>query len=437
MLLIAVVALLVWRIASIGMSSHYVELLKEGEDRVATKALVWNDRQPEALYRQAIARRDADPETALRQLARAYAENPADARSLMAMADIAQVQGDQARADALVDTAVGLMPVDPRVQKGAASYWVSQGELEKAMKHWSLALESDASARKQLFPILLKLAEDPRTRFAFKPLAVSPPTWWNSFFAEVSKRAFDVETVRLLYSLRLESPRVPLTEPERKAYVARLKKEGMISEAFIHWANGLSSEQRAQLGLLYAGGFELEPHNWGFDWHLRSGRGALIDRARTYGVDGDQALHILFNRHTGQFQGVFQSLFLDPAPYRLTGRVRTDSLETKGGLKWVLRCLHPDTMDLGESERFLGSNQWRSFDFEFQVPASCALQEIRLVSTGKRAFEHEITGGAWFDRMAIRKIPKLSRLPNAGPTGIDGSSSGTPDSPLPRAMETQ
>jgi hypothetical protein len=111
--------------------------------------------------------------------------------------------------------------------------------------------------------------------------------------------------------------------------------------------------------------------------------------------------------------------------------VRTESLETQGGLKWVLRCLVPDTRSLGESERFLGSNEWRDFGFEFEVPEACRMQEIRLESAGKRPFEHKIDGGAWFDRLAVRRVS----TPTVSAEGLQGSSlSGVYLWPLPATV---
>ena len=328
------------------------------------------------------------------------------------MAELTQAQGDQARAEALIETAVKLVPTDPWVQKRAADYWRSRGDLQRAMRHWSLAMESDQNSRRALFQIFLKLAEDPRTRPAFKQFAASPPSWWEAFFKAAAKTASDAETVRGLYALRRESSRTPITQSERQAYVARLAKDGIAAEAYVHWINGLSREQRAKLGLIFDGGFELDPDNWGFDWQVRSTPSALVYRAHTYGIDGDTALHLLFDNHKGRFANVSQTLFLDPGPYRLVGRVRTDSLETHGGLKWLVRCLLSKKEDLGESERFLGSNEWREFEFEFEVPASCVLQEIRLVSAGQRAFEHKITGDAWFDRLSIAPNIELKGATN-------------------------
>ncbi len=391
-LLLAAAALLVWRIGASGMSSHYAQRIEKGESDAVSSALTWDARQPQALYERAIEMAKTDPDAAEALLARAYAENPANARPLATLAGIVQEKGEQERADALMKAAVDLMPADPGIQVQAASYWLGRGDLEKAMEHWSRAMETDPAAIEQIFPVLLKLAEDPRTRLAFRPFAASPPSWWEAFFAEIARRALDVETVRVLYALRSESPQTPLTEPERQAYVARLQKEGRITEAYIDWINGLSREQRAELGLIHDGGFELEPTNWGFDWRVRTRRGVIVDRARTYGIDGNKALHLLFDGYDRPFQDVSQLLFLDPGPYRLTGRVRTDSLETQGGLKWVVRCVLPESQDLGETERFLGTNQWRDFDVKFEIPQGCGLQAIRLESAGKRAFEHRIIG---------------------------------------------
>jgi len=407
-LLLLAAALLVWRIAATGMAAHYAERLKGGDREAAGKALAWSPRQPEALYRLAADSRGQSPDATAGDLRRAFAENPADTRPLLAMASLTEARGEPERAEALLRAAVALAPSDPRVHKRAAAFWVARGEVERSLRHWSRALENDPSQRKDLFPLLLKLAEDPRTRAAFKPLADEPPSWWADFFAQVASDAQDPGSVRELYDLRRASPQAPVSPPERRAYVARLKKDGVVAAAYVDWINGLTREQRARLALLYDGGFELEPGNWGFGWEFRSTPRALVDRARSYGVDGETALHLLFDNHEGVFQAVSQSLFLDPGRFRLTGKVRTDSLQTDGGLKWVVRCLLRERADLGESERFLGSNEWRDFAFEFEVPATCILQEIRLISAGTRTFEHKITGGAWFDRLAIRKMAKLA-----------------------------
>lgn len=402
-LILFVAAVLVWRIGATSMASFYAERLAAGDKDAASKALAWDPRQPRALYERAIALRDRDPKAASALLAAASAQHPADAWPLIAAAGMALAEGDADRADALVQAAVDLAPADPRVHTELARYWILRGDLGQAMRYWSRALETDPRRRRDLFPILLALAEDPRTLPAFAPFAKSPPSWWEPFFVEVAQRALQTDSVRLLFALRQRSAEVPVTVTERRAYVDRLLRDAMVPQAYIGWVNGLTREQREQLGLLHDGGFELEPDGFGFGWRLNGERGVLVKRSATYGGEGERSLHLLFDGYRGRFGGVSQSLFLEPGSYRLAGRVRTDSLETQGGLSWVVRCRLSETRDLGVSERFLGTNPWRDFGFDFDVPAGCPLVELRLVSVGERSFEREIAGGAWFDRLAVRK----------------------------------
>jgi hypothetical protein len=258
-----------------------------------------------------------------------------------------------------------------------------------------------------LFPILLKLVEEPATRSAFKSFAAAPPSWWESFFAETARRALDLDTVRALYGYRRAAKRASITRKERDLYVRRLTRDGKIPEAYLVWVNGLDDAERAQLGIINNGDFEVEPTSSGFDWHLGRTDRVFATTGTTAGVEGAKALHLMFRGREKRFGHVHQPLFLDPGPYRVEGRVRTDSLDSQGGLKWVVRCLRPERSMLGESERFLGSSEWREFAFVVWVPDGCTAQEIRLVSAGRRDFEHEMTGGVWFDRISMRKEPSL------------------------------
>ncbi len=419
--LMFIAAFLAWRIFAQGLAAHYVEKLRWGDQDALEKAAIWDPQHPEVLYQRAVQQMDRDPEAAQALLRAAYVQNPADARPLLAAAERLAAQGDRDRGDALVAAAVQLTPADPRTHERAAAYWVQQGEIGQALMQWSLVLEADPKRSSALFPLFFRIAEDPKLRKHFRPLAENPPDWWEDFFQEAAK-VLSTESLQFLYGLRQHSEQ-PILQSERKFYVERLLEVGEISEAYLQWVDGLNTVQRGQLGLLYDGGFELAPENWGFDWHLQEQPGVVLDLASTYGVAGKHALHILFERTKRPFQHVWQRLFLGPGPHALEGTVRIDSLDSQGGLRWVVRCKYPlDAGILGMSDRFLGSSRWQSFRFEFQVPQNCLLQELALVSAGKRPYEWEIFGGGiWFDRLRIQQIPKLSRpqlplLPAEHPT---------------------
>jgi tetratricopeptide (TPR) repeat protein len=423
--LVLLTAFLVWRSASLGIAEYHLAEAQEGDADAVDSAAVWRPHHPEVLYRRARAMREEDDAAATALLEESVAANPAAANPLLVLADIARSAEELDQADALIRQASSLRPANPSVHYRIGGYWAGRGDLKAAVAHWSKALEaSQAYSWKRLYPVMLALAEEPRTIGLFKPIATSPPTWWERFFGETAQRAIELETVRTLYAFRRSEGEVPLTRAEREHYIRRLQRDGKITEAYLVWVNGLDAEERRYLGVINNGGFEIEPTNAGFGWHLSRTSQVDASTARTSGVVGERALHLVFKRRQGYFSHVHQPLFLDPVTYRVSGMVRTDSLDSKGGLKWVVRCLLPEPDQLGESERFLGSSEWREFSFTVQVPADCTAQEIRLVSAGKRRFEYKMTGGIWFDNLAMRKVLTQTAAASVGTTGGTMGSTG-------------
>lgn len=435
-LLVLGAGLIVWRSASVGLATHYAERFEDGDAAAAEKARAWASGQPEAALAEAAALVDQDPSAAQARLREVYRDDPTNPRALLLLARLAREQGDDEAADALVEQAIRLAPAKPSVLMQAARYWVERGELEKAVGYWSDVLEADPALAERIFPVLLRLTEDPRAQAVLRPLADSPPSWWDRFFAEVAQRALEVETVRALYGLRRASE-TPVTAAERRAYVARLQREGRITEAYLVWVNGLTPEERRHLGLLFDGGFELEPGQGGFGWRAPRARRVELRNAATYGIEGARALYLRFGGRERRFRHLFQRLYLDPGNYRVSGRVRPDGLDTLGGLRWQVNCLLPDRQQLAESERFLGASDWRAFSFEFAVPDACRYQEIRLVSSGRRAFEHKVSGEIWLDGMTIRKIGELSAAAQSSGSGGEGAASQVPSEAAPRGSEVQ
>lgn len=402
------VVLLGWRVIVVGLAQHYAERLAHGDDGAVEALRAWAPHHPRALLAEATTHLPNDPRVAEARLAEAYRRDPTDSRPLRALAWLAYAAGDFERADGLMAEAVRIMPASPSTLTEAARYWVSRGELEKAVAFWSRTLEADARQADELFPTLMAIVEDPQSRPAIRPIAQAPPSWWERFFAEVAQRALEVETVRSLYGLRRGAQDAPLTDKERRAYIQRLQREGLITEAYLTWVNGLTEAERQHLGLLYNGSFELEPSQRAFGWHVRRSRQLAIRLAATYGIKGNQALYLRFGQWERRFRHLYQPLFLDPGHYRLSGQVRLEGLDTAGGLRWQVSCRLPAREVLAESERFLGTSDWRAFSVDFTVSADCSYQEVRLISSGRRAFEHKLDGVAWFDALRIRKIEELS-----------------------------
>lgn len=413
LVLVVAAVILAWRVVTIGLASYYVEQLEPGDKGSIARVLTWAPSHPEALFEQALLQIADDPTEAQRLLKRAYLADPTSALTLVVLADQLRKKEQLQQADAMINIANGLEPVNPFVQKQIALYWDQRQEPALALRHLSTAMEADPSERAQILPILLQIAEDSGRRELLKPLAQTIPSWWEGFFSLAATRALDSDTVRFLYNLRRQSSSQPITAAERTAYRQRLIKDGQISEAYLVWVNGLDSEQRLALGLLYNGGFEIPLSNQGFSWHGRSNRQVEISTLPTKEAGGQRALRLNFRAFDGRFAQLWQPLFLDAGTYRLSGRARSDNLKTQGGLRWEVRCLQPSGDLLGESSRFVGSNDWLRLSFDFEVPEDCVYQQLRLVSAGRQSFELGIDGILWLDDMQIARTTALDAAARA------------------------
>jgi hypothetical protein len=399
-----VAAVLAWRITANGMTRLYSE--DPGADTAASadKALTWHGGNPVALQALGTSLTDDDPEAAVRLLRESIGADPADGRTVLALARLESGEDNTEQTDRLVNIGTELMPTKADVREAAAAYWLDREQLDEAVRNWSAAMISNPSRETELFPVFLKIAEDPKLRPALTPVTKAPPPWWDRFFAFAARRAASVDTLSALYTMRRASD-VPLTPEERLQYIARLRKDQRWAQAYIAWLSSLGRDERRSLGLLNHGDFEQEFSNAGFDWHLTPVDGIRVTRSHTYGVSGEKALHLVFQGMRVQYRHLYQPLYLAPGWYSLRGLVRADSLETRGGIQWTVSCAEGNQQRLAQSPRFLGTVEWQNFSTEFFVPGQdCGGQEIRLVSVGQRSLDYQIKGAIWFDDLSIRSL---------------------------------
>ena len=390
--------LLGWRVMVTGVADHYAQ---QETPEAAIGALRWRGDQPAALYQRGLAASAGEPAVAEHGLQTAIWANPTDALAYLALAELWAKAGQRSAAIRLVEIADTLGSMRSPALAYSATFWLAQGQPDRALARWSLLLRNRPGAAVQIFPVLLQLAGDPTTRTLLQPWLADSPDWWDRFFAYAAAKAERVETVIWLYQQRHRNPVLPGSD-EQRVFLDRLWKEGRWSEAYLAWLNGLNERQQQGLGTVYNGGFELPITGIGFDWRMEAPRGTLVEVAETYGTRGGQALHVAFNGQRVRFQHVQQSLYLEPGAYRLQGRARPDGLRAERGLRWTVRCVGSETRLLAESDAFAGSDDWQVFATNFTVPdAGCPAQILRLELQGRAELDFEAQGGVWFDDLTI------------------------------------
>jgi len=395
--------LLVWRIVVTNMA----ELHLQGEEKdAATRTLGWDKTNAQALFSEGVRVATTDPALAITYLAAAVRGNPTDGPTYAAIARLKEQAGELAEAEQAMQAAAQMAPRRVDVQLEAARFWFRRGDIARAMKHMDVVLTFGGSLREQIFPDLLKLAEDPATReIAHARLLKQRITWWPQFFNHAAAKATSVETLRALFQMQADGPNAVTTEGLR-AYLQRLQRENLWIESYLVWLNNLRKDQLNAIGNLFNGGFEEEISNLGFDWIVTPASQVVVDTASTYGATGHKALRVVFRGPRIQFQHVHQYLMLDPGAYSLHGRVRPDNLETSEGIQWSIYCVG-NAKALAHSERFTGTDHWQHFTAQLQIPAQdCAVQMLRLELAGRSALDYEAKGAIWFDDLSIARQKK-------------------------------
>ncbi|MFZ2627788.1 MAG: hypothetical protein WAX67_02780 [Rugosibacter sp.] len=401
-LILAVIAIfLMWRIVAVNLADYFAQ---DNSPEEAATALKWYSGHPQALFLLGAWDTAAknDPAHVTRELKAAVRANPADGRNYAALARNEEAQNDLPAARLAMNVATLMSPRRTDVQSEAAVFWMRQGNIAEAMQHWNVVLTFDRGARAKLFPGLLRLAENPVALPAFTPLLQQPLVWWPEFLVYAAANAQQLATVRALFSLPAAESNAP-TAAALRTYLARLQGQGEWTEALLVWLNSLGKDQINNVGNLFNGGFEYPISNVGFDWISDPVGQVLVETASTYGSTGDRALHVVFRGPRVAYRHLRQYTLLPPGSYSFRGRVRPESLETERGVQWGVYCLDKGTeIPLAASERFVGTDQWRYFAFQFNIPAAgCLAQVVRLELAGRVALEFEAKGGIWFDDLAV------------------------------------
>jgi hypothetical protein len=90
----------------------------------------------------------------------------------------------------------------------------------------------------------------------------------------------------------------------------------------------------------------------------------------------------------------------------MSGLARPQSITAGRGVQWTLRCVKHGQVQpaLANSERFVGSSEWRRFSFEVAVPNDCHGQLLQLEPLGLADGTVYLAGTAWFDDLVLRRL---------------------------------
>ena len=338
------------------------------------------------------------------QAQQALLEDPINARALRILGQLADIDGDKAKAAKLMSAAV-----DRSAGESMAIYWMLQKSSEEndyanTIRYADLLLRKRPQVAELVVPALAQLAErgDAKAVAALKVVLAANPPWRSAFFYALLGQITDARTpLNLLLSIK-DTPNPPTTM-DLSAYLNFLIAHKLYELAYYTWLQFLPSDELARVGLLANGGFEAASNGLPFDWSISVGSGATVEISARPDAPGQHALLLELGPGRVEFPGVTQMLLLTPGAYHLKGQLK-GQLEGRRGLQWLVVCAAGQP--LGESEMFVGeAPDWKDFEFDFTVPDNdCRAQYLRLALAARSASEQLVSGTVWYDSLRLSRL---------------------------------
>src|SRR6516225_3777785 len=325
--------------------------------------------QSVALIRRAeqeLAEPDSNLDSAREWAQRALRSSPLNARALTLLGLIAERQGDEKNADALIRTAGTRTWRDQTTNEWLLNREAQRGDYAHALPHADAMLRISYNFQPELFPVLASFTVDPRAFQALTAFLAGSPPWRSWFLSELSARLANKTRLIQLYTA-LNNSENPPTKAELRSYLNRLIKDENFELAYQTWQATLSPQQRAVETHPFNRDFEFLVDGLPFNWSLDAVPGADI-RVVSTTVNGGKkrALLVEFLGARVHFANVKQLLLLPTGDYSLSGRVKTAELRTVRGLWWRIFCANASTSTLAHTELVSGTMPWTDFTVKFQ-----------------------------------------------------------------------
>jgi Tfp pilus assembly protein PilF len=368
-------------------------------------AISWVGDQPTALNQlaqQQLINREGNLDSAREWAQRALRSNPSNARALTLLGLIAERNGDQKSADALMRIAGARTWNDPMTNAWLYNREIARGDYPNALPYLDAMLRMDFEAQKtQGFPMLVAYTNNPLALKALTTFLATSPPWRTWFLSELSARLSNQARLVQLFAALTETENPP-TKEELRPYLDRLIKNGNFEQAYQTWRQTLQPEQREISPYPFNRDFEIAIDGAPFNWNLEAPRGAHVQIVASEDSGEKRALLVEFSGGRVDFANVKQLMMLPSGDYSFSGKVKTKDLRTSRGLWWHIFCASSSTVTLAHTELVSGTLPWTDFVVKFEVPATnCKAQWLQLELPARIGSEFSIEGQVWYRDLRI------------------------------------
>ncbi len=336
--------------------------------------------------------------------------NPYESRYWLDLASAYQVAGHLEDQEQAVERAVDADPTTPHVAAEAANFFLLQGDLEKALRHFRTVLANDPEAVNPTLQLCWRVTGDANQIFdqalprrtdlylSFLQLLVSKQ---ESVAAE---NAWDhLIGLKETFPTKLAFPyfRLLIAKQEVTAAQTAWQQLAQVDEALQPY---LSSREN----LIVNGGFEENLLNGGFDWWYESNPHAALAIDTDQFYRGTRSLSVTFDGRSVPAASIAQFISVKPdTDYEFSAESRTQDIDSASGPRFSIADAYTKVSYV-LTDDLLGTNPWHLQQARFHTGPNTNLLLLNIV---RQPAAPLIRGKLWIDD--VRLVEKQTKTGSA------------------------
>ena len=369
------------------------------------KAIQLNPSNPDPFYRLGLFYqwdiRNVDPKKSLKYLREAIERNPLEQQYYLNLAKILYRIGEKNASEQALERAIIVFPTSYQGRWVSANLFLQQGDLEKALPHFTYILASYQNQSGLVYDVLLRAVND--SDFILERVVPKDPSSMNQYLTYLYEMG-DKESAKKAWGKKA-SYGMKNGRKETLRHIEFLISHGDLNDAFQVWRAKLQEEglsTPSDGNLITNGGFETkEILGGGFDWKMINVPGAEVSFDHSVTFEGKSSLKIVFNgKENVDFWHVYQYVSLKPnSEYILKAYMKTKAVTTQSGLKIEISGVGPAFY--GASGSLIGDNDWKELMVAFRTPPQSQGGVVRVRREKTDKFDRFISGTVWLDNVSL------------------------------------
>ena len=326
--------------------------------------------------------------------------NPYVARYWLDLAGAYQIDGRAREQEESVNRAVEADPTSPHVAWEAANFYLVQGNLDKALRHFRIVLANDPQAVDSCLQLCWRVVGN-ENRILDEVLPARPDLYFLFLQLLMSKqKTAGASTVwnRLIglnqpFSTQLAFPyfRFLIAQQEVTAAQTVWRQLAIVDRSLGQY---LPSGEN----LIVNGGFEENLLGGGFDWWYESRPHVMLAIDTSEFHSGTRSLSLTFDGQGASEAGILQFIPVTPnTEYEFSAEFKAEELETASGPRFAIRDAYT-TDSYVVTDDVMGTTPWRLEQSRFQTGPNTKLLMLKIVREPAAPL---IRGKFWIDDLRL------------------------------------